>query len=211
MDKIEQFIDWDKFDATSNISQRLQGVTLEVIEEEVELWQKQIELLTPLNYENIIREIADWDISVPRVHALTLENIASNYSRLVAYKLRASDLLAQAKTWRETCETACKYLEELSQGAFSGTGAVKAANAMHVIQPFIHLKISASRVENYLDKIHHSIMFAATQLDLLVKEKQSQAKFNAKLGLEGEQINSNTPSTSETDDNGDVWVSLKKR
>lgn len=210
MSIIEQFIDWDKFDAASNMSKRLNGVTAETIEAEVELWQAQIELLEPLDYQAIVSEIKDWDISIPPVHALIFENIAATYARLVAYKLRCSILLAQAKTWRETCDSACKFLEELSPGAFSGTGVVKASHAMNVIQPFVHLRSSCARVENYLEKIHHSIIFAATQLDLLIKEKQSQAKFNSKLAREGEHVIMNENLSNE-DENGDVWIPISKR
>lgn len=209
---IEKFIDWDKFEATSEISKRTNGVTKGVVEQEVELWEKQLQILEPLDYQKIFKETESWDISIPHFDSLTFENIASTYSKLVNYKLRASVLLAASKTWRETAETACKYLEELSQGAFTGTGADKKSNAMHVIQPFVHLKIQASRIENYLNTIHSSILFCATQLDLLIKEKQSRAKFNSKLALEGEYILSNSSDAKivEEDENGETWTTIQK-
>ena len=181
---IESIIDWDKFDASSNVSQRISGVTKEAIEVEVEIWNKQLKFLSPLNIQEIKEEINEWDISIPS--SLDFENIAASYSRLVNYKTRISKLLADAKAWRDTCETAINYLEDLAPGAFTGTGPDKKANAAHIIQPFVHLKVEASRLENYLDKIHSSIVFCSVQLDLMIKERQSRAKFNHRLAHEGE-------------------------
>jgi len=141
---IEQIIDWEKFDASSQISQRINGVTKEHIEMEVRLWEKQLSLLDPLEYKKVMKEIDAWDISVPSTHALTQENIASTYARLVAYKVRVSKLWADARAWREVCESAVKFIEELAQGAFTGTAAEKKANASHVVQPFVHLKVQLS-------------------------------------------------------------------
>lgn len=183
---IEQMIDWEKFDASSGITERLNGVSKSTIEQEVILWEKQLGFLTPLDYKAIRSDIDKWDISVPSGDSLTFENIASTYARLVSYKLNISKYWADARAWRETCETACKFLEELAPGAFTGTGPDKKAHAMHVIQPFVHLKVEASRLENYLDKIHSSIVFCSVQLDLMIKERQSRAKFNHRLAHEGE-------------------------
>lgn len=206
---IEQIIDWEKFDASSQISQRINGVTKEHIEMEVRLWEKQLSLLDPLEYKKVMKEIDAWDISVPSTHALTQENIASTYARLVAYKVRVSKLWADARAWREVCESAVKFLEELAQGAFTGTAAEKKANASHVVQPFVHLKVQTSRLENYLDKIHSSITFCAQQLDLLLKERQSRAKLNHRLGMEGEQILSES-SSAEIEEDGENWTPIRK-
>jgi hypothetical protein len=207
---IEQIIDWDKFDASSQISRRINGVTKEHIVVEVKLWEKQLSLLDPLNYDQIMKEIDAWDISVPSTHALTQENIAATYAKLVSYKVRVSKLWADAKAWREVCETAVKYIEELSQGAFTGTAVEKKANASHVVQPFVHLRVQTSRIENYLDKIHSSITFCAQQLDLLLKERQSRAKLNFKLGMEGEQILTETSQEELVEENGEVWKPVRK-
>lgn len=207
---IEQIIDWDKFDASSQISRRINGVTKEHIEVEVKLWEKQLSLLDPLNYDQIMKEIDAWDISVPSTHALTQENIAATYAKLVSYKVRVSKLWADAKAWREVCETAVKYIEELSQGAFTGTAVEKKANASHIVQPFVHLRVQTSRIENYLDKIHSSITFCAQQLDLLLKERQSRAKLNFRLGMEGEQILTETSQEELVEENGEVWKPVRK-
>jgi hypothetical protein len=178
-------------------------------------------MLSILDYPKIVKEIDSWIIEIPDVNALTLQNIAACYSRLVAYKLRVSSLLAEAKSWKETADTACKYLEDLSQGAFTGTGVEKKANAMNVIQPFVHLKVQASRIENYLDKIHSSILFCATQLDLLIKEKQSRAKLNNRLAHEGEFYSSDSQYSQDSNENnsfykeeqeedGETWTTVKK-
>lgn len=183
-DFIEQMTHWNKFDASSNVTERVSGVSKSTIEKEVKLWEQQLGFLTPLNYKSIRDDIDTWDISVP--DSLTFENIASAYARLVSYKLNISIYWSDARSWRETCETACKFLEELAPGAFTGTGPDKKANAMNVIQPFVHLRVEASRLENYLDKMHSSIVFCAAQLDLMIKERQSRAKFNHRLAHEGE-------------------------
>jgi hypothetical protein len=182
---IDSLIDWQKFDATTNVSLRTNGVTKQHVEEEVKLWQKQIELLEPLDYKKIKQEISNWDISIPSLS--NFDTIASKYTLLVAYKLRISQLLAEAKSWTETCDSAIKFIEDLAQGAFNGTGVDKKSNAKHVVQPFVHLKTETYRLENYLDKIHSSVIFCAQQLDLLIKEKQSRAKLNLKLSHEGEE------------------------
>lgn len=207
---IESIIDWDKFDATSNVSQRISGVTKEAIELEVEIWNKQLKFLSPLNIQDIKEEINEWDISIPT--SLDFESIAASYSKLVSYKTRISKLLADAKAWRDTCETAINYLEDLAPGAFTGTGPDKKANAAHIIQPFVHLKTQSARLENYLDKMHGSIMFCAQQLDLLIKEKQSRAKFNYKLSHQGEGIISTSPSPSEVlEEDGEVFTQISSR
>lgn len=211
---IDKFLDWEKFDATSQISKRINGVTKEAVIDEVTIWEKTIKTMIPLDYQEIHKEISSWDISVPSAHALTYENIAATYARLVSYKLRVSNLLSAAKAWRDTAETGMKYVEELAQGAFTGTAVEKKANAAYVVQPFVHLKVHASRLENYLEKIHSSIMFCAQQIDLLIKEKQSIAKLNFKLGQEGELVISNQTSYNEEEEvieeDGEIWTPIQK-
>lgn len=209
---IEQLIDWEKFDASSQVSRRINGVTKEHIEIEVKLWEQQLSLLNPLNHDKVMKEIDEWDISVPANHALTQENIASTYARLVSYKVRISKLWADARSWREMCEHAAKYLEEIAQGAFTGTGVEKKANAAHVVQPFVHLKVQTSRLENYLEKIHSSITFCALQLDLLLKERQSRAKLNHRLGMEGEASSFDSPQGEQPDEvsDGEDWTPIRK-
>lgn len=184
---IESIIDWDKFDASSQISKRMDGVTKEHIEAEVDLWEQQLSLLTPLNFQAIKEEINDWDIGIPVSASINMQSLASIYAKLVAYKHRISYLIAEAKAWDNTCESAIDYIKDLAQGAYSGTAADKKSNAMHIVQPFVHLLAQTSRVLNYLEKIHSSVMFCAQQLDLLLKERQSQAKLNYKFGLTGEE------------------------
>ena len=181
----DSIIDWGKFDASSDISRRLSGVTKENLE--AELWEQQLKLLEPLDYNAIRAEIYLWKIEIPASNQLYFDNIAMTYSRLTSYKLRVSYLLADAKAWRDTCESAIKYIEDLAPGAFSGTGADKKSNSMHVIQPFVHLKNQTARLENYLEKINSAIGFCSQQLDLLLKERQSQAKQNNRLAHEGEE------------------------
>jgi hypothetical protein len=186
---IDSIIDWSKFDAVTNVSLRTGGVTKELIEEEVKLWQKQIELLEPLDYKKIKEEVGSWDISIPNLS--NFDTISATYSLLVSYKVRISQLLADVKCWTETCDSAIKFIEDLAPGAYTGTAPDKKSNAKHIVQPFVHLKSSAYRLENYLDKMHSSILFCAQQLDLLIKEKQSRAKLNLKLSHEGEEFLAN--------------------
>lgn len=181
---IESLIDWDKFDATSDVDKRVNNITEENLKLEVELWEKQLKMLAPLDYQKIKSEISGWDISIPS--SLDFDSIAGTYARLVMYKNRISTLWADAKMWRETCEEAIDYLEDLSPGAFPGTGADKKSRATYVVKPFVHLKSQTQRLENYLEKMHGCVMFCATQLDLLIKEKQSKAKLNHRLAHEGE-------------------------
>jgi hypothetical protein len=204
---IESLIDWSKFDANYKIAERTNGVTKELIELEVDLWQRQLELLPILNYDKIFDEVSKWDISIPG--DFSFESVAKAYARNSKYKLRVCNLLAQAQTWTETCESACKYLEELALGAYTGTANDKKSNAKLIIKPFIHLKIQTSRIENYLEKIHSSIIFNANQLDLIIKEKQSKAKLNHRLIADGE---SSYFSSNETiEENGDVFLPVNKK
>jgi hypothetical protein len=198
---IESIIDWSKFDASVNVSLRTGGVTKEYVEEEVKLWQKQIELLEPLDFKKIKQEVGEWDISIPNL--TNFETIASKYTLLVSYKVRISQLLAESRSWTETCDAAIKFIEDLAPGAFTGTAPDKKSNAKHIVQPFVHLRTDACRLENYLDKMHSSIIFCAQQLDLLIKEKQSRAKLNLKLSHEGEmQLAS---KSMQTDEEGTVF------
>ena len=208
---LESIIDWEKFDASSKISQRLNGVSKESVELEVQIWEKQLKLLPKLNYQEINDEVGEWQIEMPS--SLTFENIAITYTRLVNYKTRVSKLLADAKAWRETAESAAKYLEDLAQGAFTGTGVDKKANALFVAQPFVHLKIQASRLENYLNQVHGSIMFCASQLDLLIKEKQSRAKLNLKLSHQGEGLIADMQDNSSEilEENGEIFYQIKPK
>lgn len=209
-DFIENIIDWEKFDAVSNLDQRLGGVSKESVKMEVELWQKQIQLLEPLNYKAIKKEVGAWVIEIPQT--LAYQDIATTYARLVAYKLRISDLLAEAKSWSETTETAIKFLSDYSQGAFSGTGVDKKANANNVVQPFVHLNAEVSRVENYLTQMHQSIIFCSDQLDLLLKERQSRAKVNMKLGHDGEaELLDSIEDKKETEIDEEGWATVPKK
>lgn len=200
---IDSIIDWDKFDASSQISERMRGVTKEHIEIEVDLWERQLAILSPLNFDKIKKEIDAWDIGIPR-SSFDFNVLSITYASLVGYKHRISQLMSEAKTWDNTCESAIDYILDLSQGAFTGTAAEKKANASHIVQPFVHLKNQTNRVLNYLDKIHSSIMFCAQQLDLLLKERQSQAKLNYKFSAVGEeqlsQINNKPESIEDGDD-----------
>ena len=59
-----------------------------------------------------------------------------------------------------------------------------------------------------------SIMFCAQQIDLLIKEKQSIAKLNFKLGQEGELVISNQTSYNEEEEvieeDGEIWTPIQK-
>jgi hypothetical protein len=183
---IDQLINWEKFDAFANASERMNGVTNDIVLLEVELWQKQLELLTPLDHKMIRAEIDSWDIGIPSQDELNFKNVAQTYSKLVNYKIRISAWLSDAKAWKDVCDSAVRYIEELAMGAFSGSVAEKKSNALLVVQPFVHLKVETSRLENYLDKLHSTIVFSAQQLDLLLKERQSRAKLNLKLHNAGD-------------------------
>jgi hypothetical protein len=184
---IDTIIDWSKFDASYKISERMGGVSKKLLEAEVELWEKQLSLLDPLDYKKIRNEIDSWKVEIPRKDSLNYDNIASTYSALVSYKHRISQLIADAKAWDDTCKEAIDYLTDLAPGAFTGTGADKKSNSVYVAQPFIHLKAQTSRILTFLTQYNGSIEFAAKQLDLLLKERQSQAKLNHKFAHAGEQ------------------------
>jgi hypothetical protein len=57
-------------------------------------------------------------------------------------------------------------------------------------------------------------MFCAQQIDLLIKEKQSIAKLNFKLGQEGELVISNQTSYNEEEEvieeDGEIWTPIQK-
>jgi hypothetical protein len=216
---VDSIIDWEKFDAASDLSERMKGVSEESLKLEVELWQKQIEILEPMNYDVIKKEIEEWDIGVNK-HNLTFEYIAGNYSRLVAYKYRVSMLLALAKQWTETCKNAIDTIEDLACGVpLQGqktTATMQKAYAKNISKTFIHLKNTTSKVENYLFQVNSSIEFCAKQLDLLIKEKQSQAKLNYRLVQEGEGYNAKSyqePVQEEEsiEENGETFVLIKSR
>lgn len=213
MGTIKDFIvDWDKFDASSDINTRISGVTKEHIEVEVELWENQLGLLDPMNYKDIQKELNTWDISIPKKHQLNIDVLSATYAKLIGYKHRITQLMTQAKAWDNTCESAIDYLTDFSQGAFSGTAADKKSNAAHITKPFVHLRNQTSILLNYLDKNHSSILFCAQQLDLLLKERQSQAKLNHKLGHLGEENLSKIESENEIekDENGDIYQTVSK-
>lgn len=207
---IESIVDWNKFDASSQLSQRMGGVTKENIESEVDLWEQQLSLLPTLNYEQIKKEIDGWDIGIPIGNSLNFFNLSSTYASLVGYKHRISQLISDAKAWDSTCESAIDYIMDLSQGAFTGTAVEKKANASHIVQPFVHLKNQTGRLLNYLDKMHSSIMFCAQQLDLLLKERQSQAKLNYKFSHSGEEQLAISSSAGEIiEDEDDIFSEVK--
>lgn len=206
---IDSIINWDKFDASSKMSERMGGISKNLLESEVELWDKQLSLLEPLNYKKIKQEIDSWAVEIPRKESLTFDNVAVTYASLVAYKHRISSFLADAKAWDDTCKAAIDYLTDLAPGAFTGTGPDKKSNSTFVAQPFIHLKVQTSRILNFLTQYNSSIEFAAKQLDLLLKERQSQAKLNHKFAHTGEEILSGNDSVSdeETESDGFTLIS----
>jgi hypothetical protein len=207
---IDSIIDWEKFDATTNISKRLNGVTKEHLEMEVSIWNKQLQMLETLNYEEVKKEIMAWEIAMPS--SLSEESLYSTYSRLINYKTRLGYLMALARAWKETCESAIKYIEDLAPGAFTGTGPDKKANAMHVIQPFVHLRNQTARTDNFLIQMHNSVLFCANQIDLVIKERQSRAKLNYKLGHAGEDfISSGALEQQEIniEEDGEIFQTVK--
>lgn len=210
-DLIEGIINWDKFEASSTMSTRLGGITKELLEVEVELWEKQLQMLEPLDSVAIKKEIAAWDFSIPK-KGLNFDLVAATYARVVGYKTRVGFLLSDAMDWNETCDSAIDYIKDIAQGAFPGTAVDKKANAMHVCQPFIHLRNQTKSLVNYLEKVNGSVNFTATHLDLLLKERQSQNKLNFRLGHEGEtalaELNSNQPEIII--DGDDIFERIKK-
>lgn len=195
-DFIESIIDWEKFDATVDLSIRTKTVTKELIEQEVELWQKHLTLLNPLDVKKVKSEVNSWDISAPNVH--NFDEVAATYSKLMSYKIRISQLLSDVNDWTNTCDDAIKHLEDLAPGAYSGTAADKKSSAKNIVLPFVHLRNKTYSLQNFLDKMHSSILFCAQQLDYLIKEKQSRAKMNLKLSHEGDLTLAN--QVTETED-----------
>lgn len=215
-DLIASIVDWDKFDAKKGLPERINGVSREMLEDEVELWNKQLSLLDPLDYKKVKEEIESWEIGIPHRNLLNFDNIATTYTRLISYKYRISYLLAVAKAWDDTCKSAIDFIGDLAPGAYPGVAAVKKANASAIMQPFVHLRNKTSSLLNYLDKMHSSIVFCAAQLDLLLKERQSQAKVNHKLGHTGELRLNDAPDekTEESDgtyiDGDEIYEPVKK-
>ena len=200
-DFLDNIIDWSKFDASYKISERMSGVSKKLLESEVELWEKHLALFEPLDYKNIRKEIDSWKIEIPKKDALNFNNIAETYSTLVSCKHRISQLIAEAKVWDDTCKEAISYLSDLAPGAFTGTGPDKKSNSTYITQPFVHLKVQTSRILSFLTQYNSSIEFAAKQLDLMLKERQSQAKLNHKFAHTGDSIEKNDyEDTSELDD-----------
>ena len=119
--------------------------------------------------------------------------------------------MAISKARKETCENAIKYLEDLAPGAFPGTGDVKKAQAAMVKQPFVHLKNQVSRADNFITQIHNSVIFCANQIDLVIKERQSRAKFNYKLGHSGEELFSSQGREEEVniEEDGEIFQPVK--
>ena len=183
---LDNIIDWSKFDASYKISERMGGVSKHLLEAEINLWEQQLSILEPLDYKKIRKEIDLWKIEIPKRESLNFDNIAETYSDLVSYKHRISQLIAEAKVWDDTCKSAIDYITDLAPGAFTGTGPDKKSNSVYMAQPFIHLKVQTSRILNFLSQYNSSIEFAAKQLDLLLKERQSQAKLNHKFAHSGE-------------------------
>jgi hypothetical protein len=171
--------------------------------------------MSPIDSKKIKAEIGQWDISIPNLS--NFDVVASTYTRLVAYKVRVSQLMSEVNAWTDTCENAIKYIEDLASGAYTGTAADKKSCAKHVVQPFVHLRNETSKLENYLDKMHSCILFCAQQLDLLIKEKQSRAKMNHKLAHDGEIALSNHASdyasdhASEEKPDGEVFKLTKSK
>lgn len=206
---IESFTDWSKFDANYEIYERTGGVTKEHIEMEVDLFDKQLKLLKPLNYNEIFSEIQSWDLSLPKV--FNSNELSKVYSRNAQYKLRVSYLLAQAKDWCEICETACKYLEELSLGAFTGTANDKKSSSKLIIKPFVHLKLHTSRIENLLKEINNCITFNTDRINAIVIQKQSEAKLNYKLIQDGEYISNSVYEDDSVEDDEDIFLPVPKK
>ena len=206
MDNSNNFLEnWSEFDATSNLNQRINGVTKDLILDEVKLWEEQLKMLRPVDYQSIKTEIDEWIIEIPRKN-LNYDNISMTYARLVSYKHRTSQLMALVKSWDDTCEAAIDFLKDLCHSAFTGTAADKKSNATYVIQPFVHLKNQTARVLNYLDKMDRSVVFCSQQLDLLLKERQSQSKLNYKLGHSGENSLTESAMPKEViEEDGDVF------
>jgi len=204
---IESFIDWNKFDANYKIYERTGGITKEQIEWEVDLWQRHLKLFPVMNYDEIADEVNSWDLSLPTF--FNFEEVAKTYARNANYKLRVAKLLSQVKNWTETCETACKYLEELSLGAFTGTANDKKSCAKLIIKPFVHLKVQTLRIENLLKEINGCITFNTDRINSILIQKQSEAKLNYKLMQDGES--SYYDANEAIEDEDDIFLPVNKK
>lgn len=200
---IEGLIDWDKFEASSDLSNKLGGMTPEHLEKEIEIFESLFKLLEPIDFKKVKKEIADWKIEIPNRHSLTFENIAKSYSDLSNYRYRISQLVAEATAWDRTCKDAVDTIKKIALPVFTaGTDKVKEANAALIAAPFVHLKTQTEKVYNYLIQIQASIDTNLKSLDLILKERQSQSKLNHRLGHIGEGVYSETNDFEDVDEDG---------
>ena len=57
----------------------MQGVNKDILSQEVELWEKQLKILEPLDYNSISKEINSWDISIPDITNFCVLNKKGNW------------------------------------------------------------------------------------------------------------------------------------
>jgi len=182
------FFDFNKDSFSADIVNRLKGITEEGFAREVELWQNEINELPLFNEKKIREELADWDLSIPVKEDFNFDNLLLAYHRQVEYRTRITQIYSIVYAHNELLNNAYKSLKEMAVRLTPGPKHDKDAIATFTVQPFLVASTIAKRCMTFLESVQKNIEFSATQLDRLMRERQSLARINQQYNSEGMSV-----------------------
>jgi len=179
---------WHKMDFKSQVSKRLNGITKESFQEDVEIWQMQLQTLPTYNEEKLREEISKWDWAFPSHDDFRFESLYETYSLQVSYRTRLVEIIGQVNAHAEMFTQAHKALEKAAFKVFSKSGGSvddKKADAAHAVAPFLWGAANSKRFLSYLTEVLEAIEFSAMQLARLLREREALGKINSSYEREG--------------------------
>ena len=164
---------------------RTKGVTKSSFDEDVEMWQNTAIASLPIMNECAIRaEIDTWELGIPR-EEYDLQVLQGVYSNLTAYQFRISHLVSLANSHYKTFSKAYKSLKIIAMALYSGTAKDKEAYAENEVHLFLIGTVKSENLYDYLCEVKEGIIFAATNMARILREREAQAKINTGHQSEG--------------------------
>lgn len=178
-------LELDDENFAEKIAEKVSGVTLKGFTKEVKLWQDSLNSLPQYDEIEIRKEIATWNISIPKKDDFDWENYSLFYALQVNYRNRLTEILNVVYAHNEMLMQAHKNLKEISANLAKGTAVDKSAIASYTVHPFQVASSHTKRLLTYLEHVLKNIDFAAQQMERMMRDKQTLSRINSNFLQDG--------------------------
>jgi hypothetical protein len=199
-------------DFSKNIVERIKGVSEAGFAKEVDNWQEAIQSLPNYDEIDIRKEIAQWNIGIPRKDDFDFDSYTMFYSLQVQYRNRLTEIINVVFAHHEMLSQAQKTLKDMAIRLANGTAVDKNGIASFTVQPFSIATTHAKRLHTYLESVLKNIDFAASQMDRMLREHQALARINSNFNSEGMSsfLKDRTPRISNINNSTEIRTRNKR-